>query len=149
MRVRVEIHSDTLSPWEELASHEQARAELKGRIGAAGVFVGTMRDFNEASDVIAMHLEHYPGMTETHLERICAEAGKRWELLDTLVVHRVGEILPAEPIVLVAVWSEHRKDAFEACRFIMEDLKSKAPFWKKETLTDGSTRWVEKNTAGY
>ncbi len=145
----MDIRSDALAPWEELARHEQEKAELKGRVGASGVFVGTMRDFNDASDVTAMHLEHYPGMTEKHLERICEEAGERWELLDTLVIHRVGDILPAEPIVLVAVWSEHRKDAFEACRFIMEDLKSKAPFWKKESLADGTRRWVEKNTAGY
>jgi molybdopterin synthase catalytic subunit len=87
-------------------------------------------------------------MTEKHLEKICAAAADRWDLLDTLVVHRVGELHPADPIVLVAVWSAHRKDAFEACRHIMEDLKSNAPFWKKEQLQSGH-RWVEKNTAGY
>jgi molybdopterin synthase catalytic subunit len=95
-----------------------------------------------------MTLEHYPGMTEKELERIIGEAHERWQLLDELVIHRVGELLPNEPIVLVAVWSAHRKDAFEACRHIMEALKSRAPFWKKERLDQG-VRWVDKNTDGY
>lgn len=95
-----------------------------------------------------MTLEHYPGMTEKELERIVEEARENWSLLDELIIHRVGELLPNDPIVLVAVWSAHRKDAFEACRHIMEALKSRAPFWKKEQL-DSSSRWVEKNTDGY
>lgn len=104
--------------------------------------------------VNGMVLEHYPGMTEKHLEKIVSEAKRKWDLLETLVIHRVGELLPNDPIVLVAVWSTHRKDAFEASRFIMEDLKSKAPFWKKEAVIDKSkgaekNRWVEKNTCGY
>jgi molybdopterin synthase catalytic subunit len=107
-----------------------------------------MRDFNEGDAVEGMMLEHYPGMTERHLERIAREATERWGLEDVLVVHRVGELRPTDPIVLVAVWSSHRKDAFEACRYLMEDLKSKAPFWKKELLESG-TRWVEHNTPGY
>jgi len=101
-----------------------------------------------------MFLEHYPGMTEKHLEKIVQAAKEQWEILETLVIHRVGELLPNDPIVLVAVWSAHRKDAFEASRFIMEDLKSKAPFWKKESLestgqTAEKNRWVQKNTSGY
>jgi molybdopterin synthase catalytic subunit len=119
-----------------------------GKYGAAAVFVGTMRDINEGDAVQSMSLEHYPGMTEKELERIVDEARSRWQLLDELIVHRVGELGPNDPIVLVAVWSAHRKDAFEACRHIMEALKSRAPFWKKEQLDEGY-RWVEKNTDGY
>ena len=96
-----------------------------------------------------MTLEHYPGMTEKHLAAILDEARGRYALIDALIVHRVGRILPTDPIVLTAAWSAHRKDAFEACRFLMEALKSRAPFWKKETLADGGERWVEKNTPGY
>ncbi len=146
---RVELVDGPFDPWLRLAAAETARPELSGRFGATGVFVGTMRDFNEDDAVSAMFLDHYPGMTEHHLERILDEAAAQWELLDSLIVHRVGAIRPGEPIVLVAVWSAHRKDAFEASRAIMEALKSKAPFWKKEQLRDGSERWVEKNTAGY
>ena len=117
------------------------------RAGATAVFVGTMRDLNEGDTVHGMLLEHYPGMTEKYLEKISRAAVERWNLLDSLIVHRVGELLPGEPIVLVAVWSAHRKEAFEASRWLMEELKSKAPFWKKERLAEGS-RWVEHNTPG-
>ncbi|MFA5531021.1 MAG: molybdenum cofactor biosynthesis protein MoaE [Thiohalomonadaceae bacterium] len=134
-------------PWETLRAHELQLAR-RAKVGACAVFVGTMRDINEGDGVRAMTLEHYPGMTERHLERIAAEAKARWSLEDVLVVHRVGEVTPADPIVLVAVWSGHRREAFEACRFIMEDLKSKAPFWKKEQL-DTQARWVEHNTPGH
>jgi len=119
-----------------------------GSVGAQASFVGTMRDHNEGDGVRAMTLEHYPGMTERELDAIVAEARERWDLIDVLVVHRVGDILPGEPIVLTAAWSRHRAAAFDACRFLMEALKSRAPFWKKETLADGSSRWVEKNTPG-
>ena len=87
-------------------------------------------------------------MTARHLQASCDRARERRVLDDILVIHRVGELFPGDPIVLVAVWSAHRKDAFEACRFIMEDLKSEAPFWKREE-TDSGHRWVEKNTPGY
>jgi len=141
----VEIVSTSLDPWSKLAAHE---ATLKsGSFGATATFVGTMRDFNEGDDVQSMVLEHYPGMTEKELEKIVAEAIKNHELDDALVVHRVGEIHPGDPIVLVAVWSAHRKASFVACREIMEYLKSRAPFWKKENLGE-RMRWVEKNTAG-
>jgi molybdopterin synthase catalytic subunit len=145
--VIISIRPEPFSPWEELARHETTLANARG-IGACAAFVGSMRDFNEGDAVQGMALEHYPGMTERHLERIAAEAAGRWKLEEVLVVHRVGELHPTDPIVLVAVWSAHRKDAFEACRFIMEDLKSKAPFWKKESLEAGA-RWVEHNTPGY
>ena len=135
------------APYAEVQSFARTAFASAGAFGATATFVGTMRDYNEGDVVRGMTLDHYPGMTERHLEDICAEARRRWTLLETLVVHRVGDVLPGEPIVLVAVWSAHRAEAFEACRFIMEDLKSKAPFWKKETLASG-TRWVTQNTAG-
>ena len=137
---------------EEFDPHDEERdfaATLPaGGFGATASFVGTMRDFNEGDGVRTMTLEHYPGMTERELERIVEEARTRWDLVDALVVHRVGEILPGQPIVLTAAWSAHRAAAFDACRFLMEALKSRAPFWKKETLVDGGSRWVERNTPG-
>jgi len=120
-----------------------------GSFGATASFVGTMRHINEGDEVVGMMLEHYPGMTEKELQKIIDDAAEQWRIIDALIVHRVGDMVPGEPIVLTAVWSMHRKDAFEAVRFLMEALKSRAPFWKKETLSDGSTRWVEKNTPGY
>lgn len=143
----VKVTAQAFEPWQELATFEQENASLRGKCGASAVFVGTMRDFNAGDPVRAMTLEHYPGMTERHLDEICANARGRWDLLATLVVHRVGELLPGDPIVLVAVWSAHRAAAFEASRFIMEDLKSRAPFWKKELLDEGH-RWVAENTPG-
>ena len=139
------ISDKPFKPWEELHRHEDLHADLLGRFGATAVFVGSMRDFNEDESVTAMTLEHYAGMTERHLQDICDAATARWDLLETLVIHRVGDLVPGEPIVVVAVWSAHRAAAFEASRYIMEDLKSRAPFWKKESLVDGH-RWVTKNT---
>ncbi|RRQ21482.1 molybdenum cofactor biosynthesis protein MoaE [Thiohalobacter thiocyanaticus] len=145
----VEVLESPFNPWQRLQDYETRPEAPHGRIGATAVFVGTMRDFNLDDGVAAMTLEHYPGMTEGYLERISAEADARWGLLDSLILHRVGRLAPQDPIVLVAVWSSHRREAFEACRWLMEELKSKAPFWKRETLTDGSARWVEENTRGY
>lgn len=143
--MKVEIRDQPFDPWQELQRYQQDVFDCPGAYGATAVFVGTMRDFNEGDPVRAMKLEHYAGMTERHLERIAGEAMKRWTIHDVLVIHRVGNLLPGDPIVLLAVWSAHRSAAFEACRFIMEDLKSRAPFWKKEQLPEGE-RWVEKNT---
>ncbi len=120
----------------------------KGSYGASANFVGTMRDFNEGDDVVAMHLEHYPGMTEKELDAIINDAKAQWDIVDALIVHRVGDISPGDPIVLTVVCSAHRAAAFDACRFLMEALKSRAPFWKKETLANGEHRWVERNTPG-
>lgn len=145
--MRIEIRDTPFDPWQELQRHQENLSELRGKYGATASFVGTMRDHNEGDTVRGMILEHYPGMTERHLRHIVADAQKRWELLDVLIIHRIGELYPHDPIVLVAVWSTHRAAAFDACRFIMEDLKSRAPFWKKEILTEGQ-RWVERNTAG-
>lgn len=143
----VEIREQAYNPWQLLQEYEEARRDTRsGQFGATAVFIGTMRDFNEGDEVAVMTLEHYPGMTERHLQAISEEAAQRWDLLDSLIVHRVGEIHPADTIVLVAVWSVHRADAFDASRYLMEELKSRAPFWKKEQLTKGDDRWVEKNT---
>ena len=144
--MKIEIRTEPFNPWGEIDSY-QMLMQKGGQFGAMASFIGSMRDFNDGEKVTEMQLEHYPGMTEKHLQTICATAGKKWDLLDVLVLHRVGEIAIGDPIVLVCVWSAHRAAAFDACRFIMEDLKSKAPFWKKETLREGK-RWVEKNTSG-
>ncbi|MEN8213560.1 MAG: molybdopterin synthase catalytic subunit MoaE [Pseudomonadota bacterium] len=112
-------------------------------IGATVSFVGLVRDMNLDDSVVAMGLQHYPGMTEKALQKIVVEAAQRWEVLDATVIHRVGELTPAEQIVLVCIASTHRHDAFEACSFIMDYLKTRAPFWKKEVLADGSSRWVD------
>ena len=143
----VEIREHGFDPYYEVSDYQQTRLDGAGKYGATAVFVGSMRDINEGDTVQAMSLEHYPGMTEQYLEKITQEAGHRWDIIDSLIIHRVGDLHPDEPIVLVAVWSAHRAAAFDASRFLMEELKSRAPFWKKETLTTGS-RWVEKNTAG-
>jgi molybdopterin synthase catalytic subunit len=143
----IEFREAPFEPWQYLADWQARHATADARSGATAVFVGTMRDFNEGDGVTGMYLEHYPGMTDRQLETIVADATRTWSLDAALVVHRVGEIKPAQPIVLVAVWSAHRAAAFDACRHIMETLKHSAPFWKRETLTDGSVRWVDKNTA--
>jgi molybdopterin synthase catalytic subunit len=144
----IEISDAPLAPWQRLEVYQQQHPELAGKAGATAVFVGSMRDFNEDDEVTAMRLEHYPAMTEKYLQELVSQAMQQWPLLDVLLVHRVGEVLPGDTIVLVAVWSAHRADAFTACRELMESLKSRAPFWKQETLRDGGQRWVEKNTPG-
>lgn len=147
--MQVKILAELFDPWQEVQAYQKAALEMAGKFGATNVFIGTMRDFNEGDDVQGMTLEHYPGMTEKQLQKIIAEAARQWPTLDALVVHRVGDILPNEPIVLVAVWSSHRGDAFDASRYIVEGLKSRAPFWKKELLKSQAERWLEKNTDGY
>ena len=112
------------------------------RVGAVASFIGVARDINDGSAVATLTLEHYPGMTEAALEDICAQARARWDLLDVLVVHRVGEMKPLDQIVLVVVTSSHRGEAFAACEFVMDYLKTEAPFWKKEVTPQG-TRWVD------
>ena len=112
------------------------------RVGAVATFIGTVRDVNDAAQVSTLTLEHYPGMTEKALEAIVAEATARFDILDALVIHRVGTLAPSDQIVLVAVTSGHRGEAFDACRFLMDYLKTRAPFWKKETTPEGA-RWVD------
>ena len=112
------------------------------KIGAVASFVGLVRDVNEATEVRTMTLEHYPGMTEKALAQIIDEAHARWDIYDALIIHRVGELKPGDQIVLAAVAGAHRGEAFAACEFIMDYLKTRAPFWKKEQTPAGD-RWVE------
>ena len=116
------------------------------KIGAVASFIGVVRDLNEGADVAEMTLEHYPGMTEKALEKIVAEAKSRWDIYDALVVHRVGTLKPTDQIVLVVVASGHRGEAFQACEFLMDYLKTRAPFWKKEKTPEGG-RWVDARKA--
>ncbi|MGH8798761.1 MAG: molybdopterin synthase catalytic subunit MoaE [Casimicrobiaceae bacterium] len=116
------------------------------RVGAIASFVGLVRDQNDAASVCTLTLEHYPGMTEKALTRIVDEARQRWSIHDSVVIHRVGELAPTDQIVLVAVSSAHRGDAFAACAFIMDYLKTRAPFWKKERTPEGE-RWVEARSS--
>ena len=121
----------------------------KPDVGAIASFIGTVRDRNAVAgrdaDVGTLTLEHYPGMTEKALEAICAAADERWPLVDLIVIHRVGALRPTDQIVFVAATSSHRAAAFQACDFVMDFLKTEAPFWKKETTADGA-RWVEART---
>jgi molybdopterin synthase catalytic subunit len=125
------------------AGHEIARMrEGDLGIGAIASFIGTVRDVNDAAPITAMTLEHYPGMTEAALDDIVAEARRRFDIRDALVIHRVGALAPGDQIVLVVVTSAHRGVAFDACRYVMDILKTSAPFWKKERIPGGE-RWVE------
>ncbi|TWC65817.1 molybdopterin synthase catalytic subunit MoaE [Herbaspirillum sp. SJZ099] len=124
-------------------STEVAQLRLANpKVGAVVSFVGTVRDLNEGAEVSGMELEHYPEMTGRALEQIVAQARERWPIFDALVIHRVGPMQPLEQIVLVAVTACHRGEAFAACEFIMDYLKTRAPFWKKEQTPDGA-RWVD------
>jgi molybdopterin synthase catalytic subunit len=133
------LRGNPFDPWYELAQFETEL--IKGKHGACTSFVGTMRDFNIGDHVHAMTLEHYPEMTQKFLDAICAETVERWRLDACLIIHRYGEIRPGDPIVLTAAWSAHRAEAFDACRYLIEELKTRAPFWKKE-ITDTGERWV-------
>jgi molybdopterin synthase catalytic subunit len=115
------------------------------RIGAVASFVGIVRDVNEGDAVAGLTLEHYPGMTEKAIGEIVEQARARWNVIEALVIHRVGALKPQDQIVLVVVASGHRGDAFAACEFIMDYLKTRAPFWKKES-TDKGAHWVEART---
>jgi len=112
------------------------------RVGAVVSFLGAVRDMNDGSQVKGMTLEHYPGMTQKALQEILDQAKTRWDIYQTLVIHRVGPLLPEDQIVLVVVTSAHRGEAFAACEFIMDYLKTAAPFWKKEDTPEGA-RWVD------
>ena len=120
---------------------ETLRAQDK-RIGAICTFIGTVRDRNDGLNVSSMELEHYPGMTEKAIEAMIDEALERFDILGARVVHRIGLLQPLDPVVLVAVTSSHRSESFKACEFLMDYLKTQAPFWKKEQ-TPGGARWVD------
>ncbi|HEX3097083.1 MAG TPA: molybdopterin synthase catalytic subunit MoaE [Usitatibacter sp.] len=134
----VRVQPEDFDTGRELEALTRGRAD----VGALASFVGLVRDANDGSPIAGMTLEHYPGMTEKALEEICRQAHERWDLLDTLVIHRVGPLVPGERIVLVGVSSAHRGEAFAACEFIMDFLKTRAPFWKREETPEGP-RWVE------
>jgi molybdopterin synthase catalytic subunit len=143
--LKVELRNSPFEPLMELARYQGARTENHGRYGATAIFIGTMRAFNDGEAVHGMTLEHYPGMTERYLSQIITTAMRQWSLLDALALHRVGALQPNDPIVLIAAWATQRAAAFAACRFIMEELKAKAPFWKREETAAGG-RWVTKNS---
>jgi molybdopterin synthase catalytic subunit len=143
--VRIEVRDAPFDPWQAVRDFQSEMSGQAGKYGATATFVGTMRDFNQGDRVEQMTLEHYPGMTEKCLNEISKKASERWDIADSLIIHRVGSLQPNEPIVLVAVWSAHRAAAFEACRYLIEELKSHAPFWKREQLSEHS-RWSEQNT---
>ena len=140
MRVRVQTEDFDVSA--ELAA---LRAD-NAKVGAVVSFVGTVRDVSDGEQVAAMELEHYPGMTEKSLMAIGEEARRRWPGSDILIVHRVGKLMPCDQIVLAAATAAHRQAAFEACAFVMDYLKTQAPFWKKETTPSGE-RWVDAREA--
>jgi molybdopterin synthase catalytic subunit len=138
MQKMIAVQTECFDPAEE----EHKLRKGNPRVGAVVTFLGLMRDTNEDDDVRTMTLEHYPGMTEKALVAIVDEAEERWDLEGIRVIHRVGELLPEDPIVLVMVASRHRGEAFRACEFVIDYLKTRAPFWKKEQTTEGE-RWVE------
>jgi len=136
--VSVSVQEADFDVGAEIAALSAGRAE----VGAVASFVGLVRDSGQGKNVQAMTLEHYPGMTETALAEIITQAHQRWALLGVRVIHRYGRLLPGDRIVFVGVASAHRGDAFAACQFIMDYLKTRAPFWKREETPDGS-HWVD------
>jgi len=141
----VEVRATAFDPWIESSRYQNMLLARHGKCGATVIFIGTLRDYNQGDAVREMMLEHYPGMTEKFMQRICDEAAQRWDILDTLVIHRCGRLQINDPIVLVVVWSAHRAAAFAACQYLIDELKHRAPLWKQESLETGA-RWVEQNT---
>jgi molybdopterin synthase catalytic subunit len=133
--IRVAVNHDMAQPTDAVRAGD-------ARVGAVASFIGTVRDVNDDATVARLTLEHYPGMTEKALQAIVAEAKRRFDVYEVLVIHRVGELRPTDQIVLVAVTGAHRGEAFDACRFVMDYLKTRAPFWKKERTPQGE-RWVD------
>ena len=134
----IRVQTDDFNPGVEL---EQLRSENNGQAGAMVSFTGLVRDLNEGDNITQLTLEHYPGMTEKALTKIEAQANEQWDLTATLIIHRVGPLQPNDNIVLVVAASMHRKQAFQACEYMIDILKTNAPFWKKESLAD-SDRWL-------
>lgn len=135
------LRARAFDPWQEIQRHVATQPALRVQAGANAVFVGSMRELNQGHTVTAMTLEHYPAMTARYLTDACTRVAAAHPILDTLVVHRIGTVVPSETLVLVAVWAVHRAPAFSACRELMEDLKRRAPFWKREETAAGP-RWV-------
>ena len=141
------VSEQCIEPWEIIAKQQRAQ-DIAGQFGATASFVGTMRDFSDRPDITKMLLEHYPAMTARYLQKLEDKAKDQWPLLDCLIVHRVGEVLPSDAIVVIACWSAHRRAALDACDWLIEELKYKAPFWKKE-FTEQGQHWVSGNTDGH
>ena len=137
----ISIRQEPFDPWFELSAIKRSRGDLSGKYGACASFVGTMRDFNEGDDVHGMELEHYPGMTERLCEEILDEANQRFPFDGATVLHRVGKLSAGEQIVMVAISSRHRENAFQAAQFVMDYLKTRATFWKKEVGSKGA-EWL-------
>tara|TARA_B100000214_G_scaffold292304_1_gene222025 strand:+ start:227 stop:694 length:468 start_codon:yes stop_codon:yes gene_type:complete len=142
VKMKIKILDEKFDPWQEIVEFKRNELQNNSSIGASSIFLGTVRDFNDDEKVESLFLEHYPDMTEKYLTKIVDDAIKKHKIFDGLVIHRVGELRPTDPIVVVATWSEHRENAFDATREIMESLKSEAPLWKKETNAKGF-RWVQ------
>ncbi len=138
MAIEVRVGEADFDVGAETARLRRGRAQ----VGAVASFVGCVRDVNDGASVSRLVLEHYPGMTEKALEEIGNEAAKRWQVIDLLIVHRIGPLAPMDQIVLVVVTSAHRGEAFAACEFVMDYLKTRAPFWKREATPEGE-RWVD------
>ncbi|MBE7422300.1 MAG: molybdopterin synthase catalytic subunit MoaE [Zoogloeaceae bacterium] len=136
--MKIKVQTEDFDLGAECAAIARGRTD----IGALASFVGLVRDTNDGAGISRMTLEHYPGMTEKSLAEIVEQARGRWDVKDATVIHRIGELAPGDNIVLVAVASAHRGDALEACGFIMDYLKTRAPFWKKEETPEGG-RWVD------
>jgi molybdopterin synthase catalytic subunit len=134
------LRNTPFNPWDEIQRYQESHLQ-SGHYGATASFVGTMRDFNMDANISHMRLEHYPAMTQHFLEKLCADSKSEYKLDDCLIIHRFGDITPNQPIVLTVAWSAHRVAAFDACRYLMEELKQHAPFWKKE-ITEQGERWV-------
>jgi len=136
--VHVAVQHDEFDVGEEIRRLQGSASD----VGGISTFVGVVRDINDDDEVNALYLEHYPGMTEKQIDDILAEAASRWNVLGVTVIHRVGQLYPADPIVFVGIASRHRGDAFDACEFVIDYLKTRATFWKKEQTLDGE-RWLE------
>uniref|UniRef100_UPI00334295DD molybdenum cofactor biosynthesis protein MoaE n=1 Tax=Castellaniella defragrans TaxID=75697 RepID=UPI00334295DD len=129
------------------ALYAELQARSSGQAGAMVSFIGTVRDYAPGEATRSLFLEHYPGMCEREIQALCDTAAQRWSILDTTVVHRVGELALGERIVFVGVASAHRGDAFRACEYIIDALKTRAPFWKRETTDSGRSFWVQQDEA--
>jgi molybdopterin synthase catalytic subunit len=140
------VSEQPIQAWSLIADYQSEHLSA-GHYGAAATFVGTMRDFSTRDNLSKMVLEHYPEMTALYLDKLEKEARNKWPVDDCLIVHRVGDLFPADDIVVIACWSAHRRAALDACNWLIEELKYRAPFWKQEFGPDGA-QWVTENTDG-
>ena len=137
MEKKIQVQEETF----DLRSEYDQLRSVSLKVGAVVTFTGTVRDLNEDASVQVLHLEHYPGMTERELDKIIDEAAERWNIIAATVIHRVGDLYPGDEIVFVGMASQHRGDAFASCSFVMDYLKTRATFWKKEKTEEGA-RWL-------